>query len=197
MVHFPLHKRLSMEDRKQLLAVCDASIQSGLETGKSFQPENSPLTSARLQKPTASFVTLKKNGNLRGCIGSLEARRPLIKDVAENAFSAAFRDPRFTPLTREEYTDIELSISVLTPAEPMQFLSEKDLISQLQPGLDGLVLEDKGNRGTFLPAVWSALPEPADFLQELKKKAGLPADYWSDTLQISRYQTESFTDSEE
>ena len=139
-------------------------------------------------------MTLKKNGQLRGCIGSLEAHRPLIKDVAENAFSAAFRDPRFTPLTPEEYTNIELSISVLTPAEPMQFQSEKDLINQLQPGVDGLVLEEQGKRGTFLPAVWSALPKPTDFLRALKQKAGLPADYWSDTLQISRYRTEAFTD---
>jgi AmmeMemoRadiSam system protein A len=132
------------------------------------------------------------HGELRGCIGSLEAYRPLVEDVAHNAYAAAFSDPRFTPLSETELIDVEFHISVLTPAAPMHFESEADLLSQLRPGIDGLVLEDAGHRGTFLPSVWESLPDAAQFLQHLKMKAGLPADYWSDNLKVSRYTSESF-----
>ena len=142
----------------------------------------------------ATFVTLNKFGELRGCIGHLEAIQPLIADVAENAFNAAFRDPRFQPVTASEFGDLEVHISVLSPPEPMVFTSEADLLRQIRPGIDGLILEDGAYRGTFLPSVWEQLPDPAQFLAHLKMKAGLPPNYWSDTLKVSRYTTESFSE---
>jgi len=146
-----------------------------------------------LRELRASFVTLTQRGALRGCIGHLQAVSPLVVDVANNAFAAAFRDPRFPPLAERERADLVIQISVLTPAEPMAFASEQDLIAQLQPGVDGLILQDGSHQGTFLPSVWDSLSDPASFLAHLKLKAGLPADYWSRTLTVSRYRTESFS----
>ena len=141
----------------------------------------------------ACFVTLNKDGNLRGCIGSIQAHRPLITDAAENSGRAAFRDPRFKPLAAEELSehDIVMHISVLSPQVPMIFASEADLVSQLRPGLDGVVLQDQGKRGVFLPVVWEQLPEPQEFFTHLKRKAGLPDDHWSDSVQAWRYVTEA------
>lgn len=140
-----------------------------------------------LQAPGAVFVTLHKHGALRGCIGSLEARRPLREDVEKNARSAAFLDPRFTPLSLRELDDVEVEVSLLSPAEPLRFKDEADLLRQMRPGVDGLILEQGPHRGTFLPQVWDQLPAPADFLAHLKRKAGLPADFWSADLRVSRY----------
>ena len=139
------------------------------------------------------LVTLERRGQLRGCIGMLEAVRPLVRDIAENAFAAAFRDPRFPPLTIDELADLELHISILSPAEAVHFKSEQDLIEQLKPGIDGLILREGYRRGTFLPSVWEQLPDASQFLRHLKQKAGLPADYWSDSLKIFRYSTEMFS----
>ena len=144
-----------------------------------------------LQAHGACFVTLNKNGKLRGCIGSIEARRPLVTDVAENACKAAFQDTRFDKLSSEELaeTDISLHISVLSPKMPMSFSSEEDLITQVRPGLDGLVLIEGKQRGVFLPVVWNALPEPLSFLRQLKRKAGLSEDHWSSSLKVFRFVT--------
>jgi AmmeMemoRadiSam system protein A len=150
-----------------------------------------PNSASRVPR-SSTFVTLHLDGQLRGCIGSLEAHRPLAEDVAANAFAAAFRDPRFPPVSRAEAARLALEISVLSPAEPMHFRSEADLLAQLRPGIDGLILSDLGRRGTFLPSVWSQLPAARDFLVHLKHKAGLPADHWSATLSVERYTTESF-----
>jgi AmmeMemoRadiSam system protein A len=148
---------------------------------------------APLRAVRASFVTLNHSGMLRGCIGHLEATLPLVEDVAENAFSAAFRDPRFPALTDAEYAGLELHISVLTPAEPLACDSERDLLRQMRPYRDGLILSEGLRRGTFLPSVWEQLPDPRDFLLHLKRKAGLPDEYWSPSLQVYRYETESFS----
>ncbi len=145
---------------------------------------------AELAEHRATFVTLHKHHQLRGCIGMLEAVRPLAKDIAENAFLAAFRDPRFPPLSDDELGDLDIHLSILTPAEPVAFTSEQDLITQLQPGVDGLILEEGRRRGTFLPSVWEQLPEPEQFLRHLKQKAGLAPDYWSENIKIYRYRTE-------
>ena len=144
-----------------------------------------------LQAHGACFVTLNKNGKLRGCIGSIEAWRPLVTDVAENACKAAFQDTRFDKLSSQELaeTDISLHISVLSPKMPMSFSSEEDLISQVRPGLDGLVLVEGKQRGVFLPVVWDALPEPLTFLRQLKRKAGLSEDHWSSSLKVFRFVT--------
>lgn len=184
---------LDREDRKTLLQVAADSIWHGLDKGNPLQIklEDYPPT---LQQAGASFVTLKIQGQLRGCIGMLTATRPLIKDVAENAFAAAFEDSRFPPLRAAEFEQLEYHISILNPAENMEFESEADLLQQLRPGIDGLILEERGRRGTFLPSVWESLPKPADFLQHLKRKAGLPADYWSNSLHIQRYTVEEFGD---
>lgn len=182
---------LSTQERQTLLDVAWESIRHGLAHGSAARID--PLNYAQaLQRPGAGFVTLHRGGALRGCIGHLEATRPLVSDIADNAFAAAFRDPRFPPLADSELADLELEVSVLTPPEPMRFTDEADLRRQIQPGLDGLILEDLGARGTFLPSVWESLREPADFLAGLKRKAGLPEDYWSDTLRVSRYRTQSF-----
>jgi AmmeMemoRadiSam system protein A len=145
-----------------------------------------------LKAVRASFVTLHIHGRLRGCIGHLEAVQPVVVDVAENAFAAAFRDPRFSPLTEIEWPDVDLHLSLLTRPVPISFRDEADLLGQLRPGEDGLVLQDGPNRGTFLPSVWESLPEPATFLAHLKQKAGLAANHWSAHVEVYRYTTESF-----
>ncbi len=146
-----------------------------------------------LQDQGAAFVTLSINGTLRGCIGSLEAHRPLIEDVSHNAYAAAFQDPRFPLLNHAEYPLLKVHISVLSPPVPMSFNSEADLLRQLRPNIDGLILACRdGRRGTFLPTVWQSLPEPSAFLQQLKIKAGLNENDWPDSLQIYRYTTQSF-----
>lgn len=155
-----------------------------------------PIDTSRYPRPLqehgASFVTIKKHDELRGCIGSLEAHRPLVEDVAQNAYAAAFLDPRFPPLSENELTEVDFHLSILTPPVPMNFNSEADLLRQIQPGIDGLVLEDGIHRGTFLPSVWESLPDAVQFLQHLKLKAGLPVDHWSSTLKVARYTSESF-----
>jgi AmmeMemoRadiSam system protein A len=178
--------------REQLLDLAKLSIRNGLRTGKplAIDPADFP---SELAESRATFVTLHKNRQLRGCIGMLKASRPLAVDVCENAFAAAFKDPRFPPLEESEFTELEIHISILTPAEPLSFESEQDLLAQLQPGIDGLVLEEGNLRSTFLPSVWQSLPKPRDFLRQLKLKAGLPPDYWSDRVRVSRYRTEEFS----
>ncbi|WP_020485513.1 AmmeMemoRadiSam system protein A [Methylomonas sp. MK1] len=175
----------------RLLELARQSIAHGLQTGRPL-PVDLESYPAELREICATFVTLELRGQLRGCIGMLEAVRPLAEDVAENAFAAAFRDRRFPPLAAEELADLDLHISVLSPAVAMKFASEADLIAQLRPGIDGIILQEDGRRGTFLPSVWDDLPDPAQFLQHLKQKAGLPAAYWSDTMQAYRYTTEMF-----
>lgn len=140
----------------------------------------------------ASFVTLFAAGILRGCIGTLEAYRPLAEDVAANAYAAAFRDHRFKPIDAELLADLDIHISLLTTPQPLDVASENALLTQLIPGRDGLILDDGQHRATFLPAVWDTLPNPERFVAELKRKAGLPVDYWSDKLRCYRYQTEHF-----
>jgi AmmeMemoRadiSam system protein A len=145
-----------------------------------------------LRAPGATFVTLETQGELRGCIGSLEPRRPLVEDVAENAFAAAFRDPRFPPLGTAEWPEVTFHISYLTPSEPLPADTREELLDALRPGVDGLVLEDPPFRSTFLPQVWESLPLPEEFLGELLRKAGLPRDHWSSTIRFWRYQVTEF-----
>ncbi|AEG01289.1 AmmeMemoRadiSam system protein A [Methylomonas methanica] len=183
---------LTNSQKAELLKLAKASIQEGLKSGRPLQIDLQQYDPAITLK-RASFVTLERGGQLRGCIGMLEAVRPLVEDIAENAFAAAFRDPRFPPLSETEYADLDVHISILSPAEAIDFVSEPDLIAQLQPGVDGLILREGYRRGTFLPSVWEQLPDPVQFLRHLKQKAGLPADYWSETLKIFRYRTEMFS----
>jgi hypothetical protein len=175
--------------------VARRSIEHGLASGQPLIVTPSEYH-RDLKAVRASFVTLQKNGQLRGCIGHLEAVQPVVVDVAENAFAAAFRDPRFSPLTAAEWPDVDVHLSLLTKPERMQFNDEADLIGQIRPGEDGLILQDGPNRGTFLPSVWESLPDPVDFLIHLKYKAGLAANHWSDRVEVYRYNAESFDESD-
>lgn len=174
-----------------MLDLAEASIRHGLDEGGALpvRPEDHP---ERLREKRATFVTLNRHGQLRGCIGHLEAIQSLVEDVAENAWCAAFRDPRFPPLLPHELVGLKIHISVLTPPESLSFTDEADLLRQIRPGVDGLILKDGPARGTFLPSVWASLPAVDEFWLHLKRKAGLPADHWSPTLEVQRYTTESF-----
>lgn len=182
---------LNEEQQRTLLGIARESIRLGLETGRPLRVQPLDYDEA-LRARGAAFVTLHIFGQLRGCIGHLEAMQPLVIDVADNAFAAAFRDPRFPPLAATELDRVHIEISVLTPAQPLSFSSEAELLALIEPGRDGLILEDGQARGTFLPAVWESLPDPKDFLRHLKLKAGLSPHYWSSSLRVSRYRTESF-----
>ena len=140
-----------------------------------------------LANPAATFVTLTQDGDLRGCIGSLEAHQPLAQDVAENAVAAAFRDPRFAPLSEDELDRTRVEVSLLDTPEAMNFKDGADALAQLRPGLDGLILTHGNRRATFLPQVWESLPEPQRFMSQLKLKAGLPAYFWDDDISLARY----------
>ncbi len=140
-----------------------------------------------LQEKGASFVTLSMHQHLRGCIGSLEAHRPLLLDVKANAFAAAFRDPRFLPLSAAEFDDTEIEISLLSPQQPIAFKSEAEALAQLTPDVDGIVFQYGHYRSTFLPQVWVQLKNPATFMAHLKHKAGLHPDFWHDDVQLYRY----------
>ena len=149
-----------------------------------------------LGQPGATFVTLTQQGQLRGCIGSLEARRALDADVRENARAAAFRDPRFPPLGREELARTRVEVSLLAAAQAMSFTDEADAVGQLRPDIDGVILEFGGRRGTFLPQVWESLPEPRLFMAQLKMKAGLPADFWAPGVRLYRYEVQKWKEAE-
>ena len=148
-----------------------------------------------LHEQRASFVTLTLSGRLRGCIGSLQAHRKLLDDVRANAQAAAFRDPRFHPLTAAEYNDTAIEVSLLSPLSAMHFRDEQDALAQLQPGIDGIVLQCGNKRGTFLPQVWESLPDPKRFLEELKRKAGLTPDFWSGDVRLFRYHVDKWVES--
>ena len=173
-----------------LLAIARDAIaaQLGLN-GKSTRQESDWLT-----EPGACFVTLHKNGNLRGCIGSLLAHRPLGRDVAANACAAAFQDPRFPPLTSDEFAQVNIEVSVLSKPVPIFPASEAELLAMLRPGVDGLILEYGAHRSTFLPQVWEQLPDPAQFLAHLKQKGGLPVDFWHADMRISRYSVTAYAE---
>lgn len=173
-----------------LLSIARRSIEHGLRCGWSL-PVESDDHLAELREERATFVTLTRDGQLRGCVGKPKACRPLVVDVAENAFAAAFDDCRFSPLTEPELERLDIEISLLSSAQPLIFTSEADLLRQLRPGKDGLILEDGSHRGLFLPSVWQSLPRAQDFLAQLKVKAELAGDYWSPTLGVERFTTET------
>ena len=147
-----------------------------------------------LQQPAATFVTLREDGELRGCIGSIDARRPLGQDVAHNARAAASKDPRFAPVGRDEVDALDVEVSLLSAREPFAAASEADALAQLRPGIDGVYLEYGGASATFLPQVWESLPDPLVFLGELRRKAGLSARFWHPDVKLSRYTVEKFRD---
>jgi hypothetical protein len=170
-----------------LLGIACGAIERQL-----FQKAMTSLDAPWLRQAGATFVTLKKNGALRGCIGSLQAERPLAEDVAQNALGAAFRDPRFPALTAEEWPQCEVEVSLLCAPRLLSFADEADLMAQIRPGEDGLILEAQGRRGTFLPQVWESIPDTRAFLRELVKKAGLPPDTPLARCRMLRYRVVKF-----
>ncbi len=175
---------------ERLLVIARASIEHGVKHGSPL-PVDPAQEPPELGAERAAFVTLHLHGKLRGCIGSLEAHRPLAEEVAGQAFAAAFEDPRFSPVTPDEAGQLAIHISILTPPEPLPCRDESDLLNQLRPGRDGVILQEGHRRATFLPSVWDDLPEPRQFLEHLKRKAGLPDHYWQATLKFWRYEAES------
>jgi len=157
----------------------------GMEFGIALLPE--PDHPA-LHQPGATFVTLTQDGQLRGCIGSLEAWRPLCEDVEANARAAAFRDPRFASLAREELDRTRVEVSLLTAPVQLEYADEADAIRRMCPGIDGMIFECQGRRGTFLPQVWDGLPDPRQFFAHLKQKAGFPPGFWSPDVRLYRYE---------
>lgn len=135
----------------------------------------------------ASFATLRLAGELRGCIGTIDPRRALGDDVAHNAFAAAYRDSRFAPVSPAELPRLEIEVSVLSVREPLAVATEDEALASLRPGIDGVYLEYRGLSATFLPQVWEGLPDPRDFLGELRRKAGLPLRFWHADMRLSRY----------
>ena len=177
---------------KTLLAIARAAISQALGQPHDVIDE----TAEPLQKFGACFVTLNQHGKLRGCIGSLEARRPLLADIKANAVAAALHDPRFPPLTLQELKTTDIELSLLSTLQPLRFESEAHALGQLRPGIDGVVLEYQRFHSTFLPQVWDQLPTPAEFMAHLKYKAGLPPDFWSQKLRLHRYSVQKWKETE-
>lgn len=180
------------EDGDILLALARNSIHHGLEHGVPLVIEPSGFSPA-LGALRCTFVTLKKHGTLRGCIGALQPEVPLVIDTANHAFAAAFRDPRFPRLQRMEFEEIHIDVSILLPPVPLQVPDDASLVAALTPGVDGLTIYLGQLRATFLPAVWESLPDPSDFLRELKQKAGIPAE--TQVQRAERYRTQTFAES--
>jgi AmmeMemoRadiSam system protein A len=175
-----------------LLAIARAAIATALG-----RPTREDESAPWLQEPGATFVTLTQHGELRGCIGSLEAHRPLLDDVKANARAAAFHDPRFEPLTAGELDITRVEVSLLSPQQPLEFCDEQDALAQLRPLVDGIVFEYGRYRSTFLPQVWEQLPRKEEFMGHLKLKAGLPASFWADEVKLSRYTVEKWKEGAE
>ncbi|MBW2078822.1 MAG: AmmeMemoRadiSam system protein A, partial [Deltaproteobacteria bacterium] len=147
----------------------------------------------KFQEQLGTFVTLTIDGNLRGCIGHIIPRGTVIEGIRENSINAAFRDPRFPPLSREEFDKIEIEISILTAPEELSYTDADDLLNKLRPGVDGLIIKKGHYEATFLPQVWDQLPDKEEFLSHLCMKAGLSYDSWrKEKLQVSTYQVQAF-----
>ncbi len=170
-----------------LLPIARAAISTALDVPRAAD-ESAPW----LAEHGACFVTLTRQGELRGCIGTLEAHRPLLDDLKSNAVSAAFRDPRFSPLRAHELDEIRVEVSLLSAPEAMTFRDEADALRQLRPGRDGVIFQYGRFYSTFLPQVWEQLPEPETFMAHLKHKAGLPPKFWTDGIKLSRYAVEKW-----
>ncbi|MDR0366211.1 MAG: AmmeMemoRadiSam system protein A [Bifidobacteriaceae bacterium] len=171
-----------------MLRLAREAIEAGLADRQPPEPQGEGF----LDEPGAVFVTLTQRGSLRGCIGSLEPHRPLGRDVQQNAQAAAFGDPRFSPLRPEELDFTQIEVSVLSKEEPINFTDRADLLEQLRPGIDGLVVQAAGRRATFLPQVWDQLPHKGQFVSHLLRKAGLPDTYWGPDVRVWRYTVQAF-----
>lgn len=180
------------EERLLLLQLARQTIKEYLEEGEKHKIDIGSYPE-RLQKDGASFVTLTKRGELRGCVGALEAYQPLVEDVRDHALAAAFDDYRFIPLHPEELPDIEIEISRLTSPRPVEYTNSEELLLKIRPDIDGVILRDRQRRATFLPQVWEKLPQPEIFLSHLCQKMGCDPDLWRyKKLDVFTYQVEMF-----
>jgi AmmeMemoRadiSam system protein A len=186
----PATDALSPEARAALLRIARESLAEAVR-GDPFRRDLAAWPVV-LRAPGACFVTLSRDGALRGCIGSLEPHRALWADAADNAVGAGLRDPRFLPVRPEELGHLRIAMAVLGRPEPIAVADRAALLAALRPEIDGLVISDQGRRATFLPKVWEQLPEPEEFLARLMQKAGLPTAHWSPTLRVERYGAEEF-----
>lgn len=181
--------RLSLESRTALATIARQSVVAAA-SGCRYTPPREWMAGP-LAEPGASFVTLRAAGELRGCIGTIRARRALGVDVAENGRAAALRDPRFDPVEAHELAGLSIELTLLLPPEPLAVGGRHELLTALVPGVDGLVLEEEGRGATFLPAVWQQLPDPEEFVSQLERKAGVRQGSWSPARRLFRYGAES------
>ena len=180
------HTSFTNEEKQQLLDLAYTAIKSRFDPRTALKPIEEPW----MAPLRATFVTLKMNGVLRGCIGSINPVRSVLEDIWHNAQAAAFQDPRFPPLSENEIEKISIELSVLTEVQALSVATETELLQVIRPGVDGLIIEDGHRKATFLPSVWEQLPDAQQFLNQLRLKAGMPDGYWTETLQCSIYQAE-------
>jgi AmmeMemoRadiSam system protein A len=170
------------------------ALELGLEAAEARAPSGARPAEPWLSEPAATFVTIHRCGELHGCVGSIEPRRPLFEDVRHNARAAALHDPRALPICAGDLDDLSIEVSLLGALEPIQFTSERDALTKLRPHEDGVVFACGGRRATFLPQVWKSLPSPAEFMTRLKLKAGFPADFWSPDVKLWRYALQKWSE---
>jgi len=183
---------LTSQEKETLLKIARQALELELR-GEKLPPLSAASQTPLLQAEGASFVTLTKSGQLRGCIGTLEAYRSLAEDVQEHALAAALHDMRFSPVQTEELDEIEIEISRLTAPTPLDYADTEDLLAKLRPNVDGVILTDGRRQATFLPQVWKQLPDTSEFLNHLCRKMGLPDNLWRrEKLDVLIYQVEEF-----
>jgi AmmeMemoRadiSam system protein A len=185
------HRPLPPAVRRWLLQLARTTVRDALDTGQGASPDPTSVPAAA-SAPGAAFVTLRREGRLLGCIGSMQPRRALADDVAAHAFDAAFRDPRLPAVTLDDWEHMDVEISVLGPLEVLDVHDRAGLLAALRPGVDGVLLSSREGRGTFLPSVWGQVGSPEEFVDLLWRKAGLRAGRWPDDLVVERYQVEEF-----
>ena len=183
----------SDSEKRQLLSIARETISRGCLQDQPRKPELQDQPKAFTQQ-AACFVTLHKHGALRGCIGSTTAHQSLLEDVIHNAYASAFRDPRFPPVTENELSELRIEISILTPQQPLTVANEDELLHTIRPGIDGLLIRNTRYSATFLPQVWQQLPSPRQFLQHLKRKAGMAPEEWPDDMECFCYQCVEFAE---
>jgi len=187
-----MKESLTHEERQTLLRMARETMESAVK-GEKLHPSGASTVSSKLREEGASFVTLTIGGQLRGCIGTLEARQSLADDVCEHAVAAALEDPRFPPVREDELNRIQIEVSRLTRPVPLEYRDADDLLSKLRPHVDGVILRDGFRRATFLPQVWEKIPDPSGFLDNLCYKMGVSHDQWRRKhLEVLVYQVEEF-----
>jgi AmmeMemoRadiSam system protein A len=187
-----MHEKLTLEEQRILLRLAREAMEHAVK-GQGVPPLDEPSLPPGLREPGSSFITLTVGGQLRGCIGSLEAYESLVEDVREHAVAAALQDPRFPPVRQDELNGIQIEVSRLTRPVPLEYKDSQDLLARLCPPLDGVVLRDGYQRATFLPQVWEKIPDRVEFLDNLCYKMGAEPDLWRRKhLEVLTYRVEEF-----